>query len=335
MDTEASDTEDSPQEEATPGKTGRPPPIVITATVNLLQLQKLIKSPVKETFEFRKTRNGTRVILTTLGDFAAVKSYLETHNLHYFTFYPKSLKPIKAIVRHLHLNTPEQEISDGLEDLGFDIISVKQMSNTRRSTSEGTLSKNLPLFLISLPRTAKSQKIFRLTDLCHIAIRVETYRAQNGLTQCHNCQQFGHVWANCKQPPRCLWCGGGHLHKECPEIENATSTPACCNCRLAEGGNPIPPILGLQTREGGAAEEEIAGNTQNYNGEGVLLQPYYVRCLLRGGAPRQYSATKTTADAPSSCGRSTYRRKIEYAVFWTTTHRRSVSSGSNCKQPTS
>jgi hypothetical protein len=36
MDTEASDTEESPQEEATPGKTGRPPSIVITATVNLL-----------------------------------------------------------------------------------------------------------------------------------------------------------------------------------------------------------------------------------------------------------------------------------------------------------
>jgi hypothetical protein len=75
MDTEASDTEESPQEEATPGKTGRPPPIVITATVNLLQLQKLIKSVVKENFEFRNTRNGTKVITKTLGDFAAVKTY--------------------------------------------------------------------------------------------------------------------------------------------------------------------------------------------------------------------------------------------------------------------
>jgi hypothetical protein len=37
MDIEASDTEESAQEEATLGKTGRPPPIVITATVNLLQ----------------------------------------------------------------------------------------------------------------------------------------------------------------------------------------------------------------------------------------------------------------------------------------------------------
>jgi hypothetical protein len=82
MDTEASDTEERPQEEATPGKTGRPPTIVKTAAVNLLQLQKLIKSVLQENFEFRNTRNGTRVIKKTLGDFAAVKSYLQTHNLH-------------------------------------------------------------------------------------------------------------------------------------------------------------------------------------------------------------------------------------------------------------
>jgi hypothetical protein len=85
------------------------------------------------------------------------------------------------------------------------------------------------LFLITLPRMAKSHEIFKLSSLCHISISVEGYRAQTGLTQCHNYQQFGHVWANCTQPPNCLWCRGGHLHKECPEKGNSSSTPACCN----------------------------------------------------------------------------------------------------------
>jgi hypothetical protein len=125
-------------------------------------------------------------------------------------------------------------------ELGFDIISVKQMTSTHWSQSEETPTKNLPLFLITLPRTAESQEIFRLTALCHIAIRVEVYRAQNGLTQCHNCQQFGHIWANYKQPPCRLWCGGGHLHKKCPEKENAASTLTCCNCQLAEGEKAHP-----------------------------------------------------------------------------------------------
>jgi hypothetical protein len=37
-----------------------------------------------------------------------------------------------------------------------------------------------------------------------------------------------------------LWCGGGHLHKDCPEKVNASSTPACCNCQLAEGERAYP-----------------------------------------------------------------------------------------------
>jgi hypothetical protein len=53
--------------------------------------------------------------------------------------------------------------------------------------------------------------------------------------QFYNCQQFNHVWTNCKQTsPRCSWCVGSHLNKECSEKGNASSTPACCNCQLAE-----------------------------------------------------------------------------------------------------
>jgi hypothetical protein len=72
-------------------------------------------------------------------------------------------------------------------------------------------------------------------SLCHIENRVEPYRAQSGLTQCHKCQQLGQVWTNCKQHPHCLWFGGGHLHKECPEKGNTSSMPKCCHCRLVEG----------------------------------------------------------------------------------------------------
>jgi hypothetical protein len=82
--------------------------------------------------------------------------------------------------------------------LGFDVIRGKQMTATRRSPSDESTTIILPLFIITLPRIAKSQEFFRLPSLCHIAIRVEAYRAQNGLTQCHNCQKFGHICANCK-----------------------------------------------------------------------------------------------------------------------------------------
>jgi hypothetical protein len=234
METDAPATEPIPPEAATQGKTGRPPPIVLTSTVNLIQLQKQLKGVAKDSFEFRITRNGTRVVTKDMVDYQAVKHYFDNQSLPYFTFSPKSQKPIKAVIRHLPHNTPAEDIAEGLGDIGFDVISVKQMSSVRRSP-EGPTNITLPLFLVTLPRTTKSSELFKLSSLCHISIRVEAYKSQNSLTQCFNCQKFGHVWANCKQPPRCLWCGGGHLHKDCPEKGNTPSTPACCNCQLSDG----------------------------------------------------------------------------------------------------
>jgi hypothetical protein len=68
---------------------------------------------------------------------------------------------------------------------------------------------------------------------------VEPHRAQNGLAQCHNCQKFGHVWTNCKQPPRYL-CGGGHLPKRCPQKRNISSTPSSNMPQLSVGGRRRP-----------------------------------------------------------------------------------------------
>jgi hypothetical protein len=242
MDATECEEESSLQEQQQPPiKAGRPPPIVLTAATNLMQLQAHLKVLVKGKFELRATRNGTRVVTQEMADYAAVRAHLENKNLSYYTFHPKSEKPIKAVIRHLPSDTPAEDISNGLQDLGFSVISVRQMTANRQSPEGGSMKINLPLFLVTLCRNSTSPEIFKLASLCHIAIRVEAYRAQNSLTQCFNCQKFGHVWANCRQPPRCMWCGGGHLHKECPEAQNKeNSIPSCCNCTLKNGEMPHP-----------------------------------------------------------------------------------------------
>jgi hypothetical protein len=131
MDTDTSGTDAMPHEEAVSGKTVRPPPIVLTSAANLIQLQKQLKSLVKNNFEFHNTRNGTTIITKTMADFQHSNPTYKKNSLAYFTFYPKSLKPIKAVIRHDPLNTPAEDISDGLVSLGVDVISVKQMTVTR------------------------------------------------------------------------------------------------------------------------------------------------------------------------------------------------------------
>jgi hypothetical protein len=135
MDADAADAE-ATTHEAVPGKAGRPPSIILTAKINLIQLQKQLKDVVKADFEFRNTRNGTRVITKGVADFEAVKSHLSNNNLSCFSFFPKFEKPIIAVIRHLPPDTPAEDICEGLANLGFDVLSVKQMSTTRRPSSD-------------------------------------------------------------------------------------------------------------------------------------------------------------------------------------------------------
>jgi hypothetical protein len=60
-----------------------------------------------------------------MADFPAICSHFESNNLLYFSFYPKSHKPIKGVTWHLPFSTPAEDASDGLVNLGFDIISIK------------------------------------------------------------------------------------------------------------------------------------------------------------------------------------------------------------------
>jgi hypothetical protein len=89
MDSDASGTEATSNEDAVAGKS-RPPPIILTSTIKLIQLQKQLKIVVEENFEFRSTRNRIRVIAGSMEDFKSFKSHFDPKNLSYYSFYPKS-----------------------------------------------------------------------------------------------------------------------------------------------------------------------------------------------------------------------------------------------------
>jgi hypothetical protein len=177
MDTETTGAENTLPEQETPKKSGRSPPIVMTSTTNLICLLSDLKEHGKAEYEFRNSRNGTRIITKEMADYSAIKSNIQKNNLQYFTFSPNSEKPIKAVIRHLPPDTPAEVIFNSLENLGFNIIDVRQLTTNRRSPNRQTYVENLPLFLVTLTRNVKSQEIFKLNSLKQIIIKVESYRA--------------------------------------------------------------------------------------------------------------------------------------------------------------
>jgi hypothetical protein len=91
-------------------------------------------------------------------DFQSVKSHFNSQNLSYYFSFPKSVKSRKAVIHHLPRNIHVEDISDGLVSLGFNVVSVKQMTATHCSLPEESKIINLPVFLVTLPRTTSLRK---------------------------------------------------------------------------------------------------------------------------------------------------------------------------------
>jgi hypothetical protein len=97
-----------------------------------------------------------------------MKACLERNNLHNFTFSPYSEKPVKAVIHHLPPDTPAEDISNSLEDIGLNVINVRQMTATRRAPNAQTHVEFLHPFFVTLTRNIKSREIFKQSSLNHI-----------------------------------------------------------------------------------------------------------------------------------------------------------------------
>jgi hypothetical protein len=155
----------------------------------------------------------------------------------------------------------------------------------------------------------------------------ELYRVQTGLKQCYNCQNIGHIYANCKQLPRCLWYGGVYLRTECPEKTNAVSTPSCCNYTQAEREEPHltsyrgcrHPKWELTWRRAKRAPKRSSGRT--FFSKDTLLEKSYAAALFQDREQKNYRHRRFMRKALSPSRRAAAVTTAEYP------ENRSVSTG--------
>jgi hypothetical protein len=103
-------------------------------------------------------------------------------NFHFFALYTKAHKLVKAVIRHLPGNTSAKNITVVLQEIDYDVISVKLMT-AKRVTPEGgwVIHTSITLFLVTLAWGQKASEIFKLARLGNILMNVEAYRSHNGL----------------------------------------------------------------------------------------------------------------------------------------------------------
>ncbi|KAL4136432.1 hypothetical protein QTP88_007980 [Uroleucon formosanum] len=152
--------------------------------------------------------------------------YLRNEKAEFHTFQLKEDKPMRIVIRNLHPSTSTEMIKNELEHRLYEVRQVTQV-----------ISKiPLPLFFVDLEPTDHSKEIFKLESILHTKIKIEEPHKPKIISQCQNCQAYGHTKAYCGYSPRCVRCGDDHSSSACP---NSRQDPM--RCALCTGALYSPP----------------------------------------------------------------------------------------------
>lgn len=206
-----------------------PPPIFVKGVEDYPELcMTLIELIGVDNFMCKSTSNSLKIQTTNPSSYRALIQFLKTEKAEYHTYQLKEDKPLRVVIRNLHSSTPLTLIKEELEVRCFE---VRQVTNVLHKVSKTPL----PLFFIDLEPTFQSNEIFQLSSLLHCKIKVEEPYKPKTISQCFNCQQYGHTRGYCGYHPRCVRCGADHQSSACPNSRDVP--PKCVHCSQSHPAN--------------------------------------------------------------------------------------------------
>ncbi|KAL4089026.1 hypothetical protein QTP88_024104 [Uroleucon formosanum] len=204
-----------------------PPPIFVRGVTNYSNLTTaFIELIGVDNFFCKASADRLKIQTANPESYRSLIHFLKDEGAEYHTYQLKEDKPLRVVIRNLHHTTEPDTIKEELEVRMFD---VRRVTNVLHRVTKAPL----PLFFVDLEPQIKSNEIFQLTSLLHTKIRVEEPYKSKILSQCINCQEYGHTKTYCGYPPRCVRCGAGHKTPDCP---NQRSDPP--KCALCSGNHP-------------------------------------------------------------------------------------------------
>jgi hypothetical protein len=118
---------------------------------------------------------------------------------------------------------------------------------------------------------------------------------------------------------------GSHLYEKCPEKVNTSSTPACCNCRLAEGEKAHPTNYSGCRHMMEARKRKLQRESKTTKGR-VFSSNLTTPCLSFTAVLRSNTATAAATSTPGCSETSSHNEPEHPCAFAapTTTGNRSV-----------
>lgn len=198
------------------------PPITILKC-KIVQLQDLCSVLKITKYSIRKISIGLKLFCDKKEDFDLICDSLKS-KFEYFTYGSKDEKPYKAVLLGLDKFDPVI-IKKKLNDLKLPCLDVKLVTKSNGPYNEQAI------YIVYFQRKSITMKELRQKYSVIDYIKVKWDFQRNGsrspkITQCHNCQMFGHGSSRCCVKTFCANCAGNHKTAEC-----TSQTVMCANCK--------------------------------------------------------------------------------------------------------
>lgn len=213
--------------------TSRPKPI--EAKVSLQALQNYIKSSnsaislseVSLNPFIKESCKHVRIQCTSLEIKEKIIKLLTSHQIPYFTFTEKSDKSVVYVLNGYDITSDPESILEDLKD--------HRIPATKVTTIVKSSESRKAVHLVHFQKDAININLLnhQHKNVYGAKVRWEIRTRSNNnkkLTQCHNCQRWGHSSLRCTFPARCVKCDINHATTSCTRIRSDEVPPKCVNC---------------------------------------------------------------------------------------------------------
>lgn len=204
-----------------------PPPIFVKGVQDFPGLcTSLFEILGVENFICKSSTDRLKIQTSTPEAYRTLIHFLKDQNAQYHTYQLQQDKPTRVVIRNLHPSTNTSLIKSELEHREFE---VRNVTNVLHKVHKHPL----PLFFVDLEPSPQSNDIYKLTSMLHTKIKVEEPYKPKIISQCLNCQEYGHTKSYCNYSSRCVQCGDYHQSSDCTISRD---TPP--KCALCQGNHP-------------------------------------------------------------------------------------------------
>lgn len=224
------ETADNNMDAATPKATKIIIPPITIVKHDIEKIKTICKELLITKYSIQRISIGHKLFCVLQYDYDRVIKYLKDKEGEFFTYTPKSNRPYKVVLSGLD-KMDAIKLKSNLIAKGLNCLDIKPVFRKDKYNNE------IILYIVYFKKGSISLKELREnhTSIDYIKVKWSYHAKQsNKVTQCYNCQMFGHGSSNCNIKPFCSQCAGHHKTIDC-----TITTIKCANCGEAHKSTDI------------------------------------------------------------------------------------------------